>query len=156
MNKEQAAQRKMDAWDLRIRGFTYRQIGTELGIGHETAHRWVKEVLDNQSTPLADEIRKQEFERLERYLRVLDSRIDEGDDKAVGLAIKVSESLRKMMGADKPTQIEVTQQADALDLAIVDLITAQTARNELAKTKAAEKSVHEAGSETDDVSGSGV
>lgn len=141
MNREQDAARKMKAWDLRIRGFTYRQIGAEMSIGHETAHRWVKEVLDNQSTPLADEIRKQEFERLERYLRVLDKRIDAGDDKAVGLAIKVSESLRKMMGADKPTQVEVTQSGDSLDLAIIDLITAQEARNALAKERAATKSV---------------
>lgn len=131
-NREQAAARKAQAHDLRIRGFTYRQIGTEMGIGHGTAERWCKEVMDNLSTPLADELRKREYERLERYLKVLDTRIDDGDDRAVTLAVKVSERLCKMMGVDLPTRIEVERtETTQLDLAVQDLISRQAAQNAL-------------------------
>lgn len=144
MNKEQEAARKIKAWDLRVRGFTYRQIAAELGIGHGTAERWCKEVLEAQSTPLADEIRKQEYERLERYLKALDERIDDGDDKAINLAIRASESLRKMMGADMPTQItHNVNETSQVDLEIMDLIASQNAKNAIAKEQASIKKENE-------------
>lgn len=140
INREQDANRKNEAWELRIKGRTFRQIGSELGIGHATAERWVKEVMNTKSLPLAEEVRKQELDRMTRYLNVLDTRIDEGDERAVALAIKVSERLCRMLGADMPTvsvveNVETTQ----VDLAIQELITAQRAMNQLAKDQAALK-----------------
>lgn len=140
INREQDANRKNEAWELRIKGRTFRQIGSELGIGHATAERWVKEVMNTKSLPLAEEVRKQELDRMTRYLNVLDTRIDEGDERAVALAIKVSERLCRMLGADMPTvsvveNVETTQ----VDLAIQELIVAQRAMNQLAKDQAALK-----------------
>lgn len=130
-NKEQRAERKFEAWELRLRGRTYREIGAALGISHVTAERWIKEVMDQKSLPLASEIRKQELDRLTRYLDVLDHKIECGDIQAVALAVKVSESIRKMLGADLPvTANAVVDQATHAELEIMTLIQAVQQRNQ--------------------------
>lgn len=141
-NKEQEQELRNQAYDLRLRGKSYRQIAEAMHIGTGTAHRWVTEYLESVTLPLVDQVRKTEVDRMLRYLDVLDSRIDQGDDKAVSLAIKVSERLCKMLGADMPTvtvveNVEVTE----VDLAIVDLIARQKALNELELKNAALKAV---------------
>lgn len=132
LNKEQDWERKQRAYDMRLRGKSYRAIGEELGIGHGTAHRWVQEILDAIVLPTVEAVRKQEIDRLMRYLDKLDERIEDGDDKAIGIALKVSERLAKMLGVDMPTQVEVTKnETTQLDLAIQDLISRQQAQNKL-------------------------
>jgi len=130
MNKEQEWHRKQQAYDMRLRGKTYRVIADELGVGVGTVHRWVQEVLDSIVLPTVEAVRKQEVDRLMRYLDVLDTRIEDGDDKAVGLALKVSERLAKMLGVDMPTQVQVERtEVTQVDLAIRDLISSQAAKN---------------------------
>lgn len=140
VNKERELARKNEAYDLRIRGFSYRQIAAELGISVGTAHRWVAEVVAVVVLPNVDEIRKQEVDRLMRYLERLDARIEEGDDKAISIAIKVSERLTKMLGVDMPT-VTVNEQhvVTEMDLDIRRLIDAQNASNAAAKDIAAKK-----------------
>jgi transposase len=130
-NREQKAERKMEAWELRLRGRTYREIGAALGVSHVTAERWVKECLEQKSLPLASEVRKQELDRLTRYLDVLDHKIECGDIAAVALAVKVSESIRKMLGADLPVVANaVVDQATHTELEIMTLIQQVQRRNQ--------------------------
>lgn len=140
VNREADQDRKNAAYQLRLQGKTYRAIGRELGIGHGTAERWCKEYMENVTLPLVDEIRKQEVDRLLRYLERLDERIEDGDEKAIGLAIKISERLCKMLGADMPT-VSVTEHKEVsqMDLDIRALIDAQNARNQLNHDAAARK-----------------
>lgn len=141
-NRESDQDRKNKAYDLRINGATYREIGRQLSIGHGTAERWCKEYMEATALPLIDEVRKQEVDRLTRYLAVLDARIDEGDDKAVGLAIKISESLRKLLGVDVPVVQTVEHvEVSVMDLDIRRLIDAQRNTNAEEKAKAAIKEV---------------
>lgn len=147
VNKERELARKNEAYDLRIRGFSYRQIAAELGISVGTAHRWVAEVVAVVVLPNVDEIRKQEVDRLMRYLERLDARIEEGDDKAISIAIKVSERLTKMLGVDMPTvSVVENREVSELDLDIRRLIDQQNAQNAAAKQVAAEKGI---GSDSD-------
>lgn len=140
VNKERELARKNEAYDLRIRGFSYRQIAAELGISVGTAHRWVAEVVAVVVLPNVDEIRKQEVDRLMRYLERLDARIEEGDDKAISIAIKVSERLTKMLGVDMPTvSVVENREVSEMDLDIRRLIEAQNASNAAAKDIAARK-----------------
>lgn len=140
VNKERELARKNEAYDLRIRGFSYRQIAAELGISVGTAHRWVAEVVAVVVLPNVDEIRKQEVDRLMRYLERLDARIEEGDDKAISIAIKVSERLTKMLGVDMPTvSVVENREVSEMDLDIRRLIEAQNASNAAAKDIAAKK-----------------
>lgn len=129
-NKEQLQDRRNKAYDMRLKGMTFRQIGAAMGVSHVTAQKWIKDYLAEVTLPLVDEVRKQEVDRLTRYLEALDARIDDGDDKAIALAIKVSERLCKMLGADMPQQIQVEKtEVTQVDLALRDLIASQAARN---------------------------
>jgi hypothetical protein len=141
-NKEQFLARKNEAYELRLRGRSYRQIAAELGVSVGTAHRWVIEVCDLVVLPNVQEVRKQEVDRLMRYLDRLDERIEDGDDKAIGLAIKVSERLTKMLGVDMPT-VSVTEHSvvSEMDLDIRKLIEEQGKLNSVAKELAARKGV---------------
>lgn len=139
-NDTQRADKINRAYELRLKGRTYREIGEALGVSHVTARKWVTEHLESVTLPLVEEVRKQEVDRLTRYLDRLDERVDEGDDKAIGLAIKISESLRKLLGVDVPT-VSITEhhEVSAMDLDIRALIDAQNAQNALAKESAARK-----------------
>ena len=141
MDNDAQRQDKMNrAYELRLLGRKYREIGEALGVSHVTARKWVTEHMESVTLPLVDEVRKQEVDRLTRYLDVLDARIDEGDDKAVTLAIKISESLRKLLGVDVPVVTTVEHvEVSALDLDIRDLIDKQNAQNAAAKRVAANK-----------------
>src|SRR5690606_2931307 len=139
-NKEQDMERKNAAYDLRLRGKSYREIGRELGIGHGTAQRWVQEVCDLVVLPNVEAVRKQEVDRLMRYLDRLDERVEEGDDKAISLAIKISERLTKMLGVDMPTVTVVeNHEVSELDLDIRRLIEARNAATAAEKRRAAAK-----------------
>lgn len=143
-NQEANQDRKNQAYELRLSGQTYREIGRRMGIGHGTAERWCKEYMESVALPLIDEVRKQEVDRLLRCLDRLELRAMEGDDKAISLIIKTSESLRKMLGADMPTvtvneHVEVSQ----LDLDIRHLIEAQNSTNAMAKDLAARKGIED-------------
>lgn len=130
-NREQRAERKHEAWDLRLRGRTYREIAAALGVSHVTVERWVAEVMKEKSLPLASEIRKQELDRLTRYLDVLDHKIECGDIQAVALAVRVSESIRKMLGADLPVvPAGQVDQVGKTELEIMSLIQQVQARNQ--------------------------
>ncbi|MFN2637849.1 MAG: hypothetical protein ABR585_12560 [Gemmatimonadaceae bacterium] len=139
MNKEQEWERKQKAYDMRLRGKTYRAISDELSIGVGTAHRWVDEVLQATVLPSIEAVRKQEIDRLMRYLDKLDARIEEEDDKAIALALKVSERLSKMLGIDAPQQLHVEKtEVTQVDLAIRDILSSVEARNAMRKQEARE------------------
>ena len=132
MNKTQEQDRKNQAYDLRLKGLSYRQIASRMGVSVGTAHRWVNEYLESVTLPMVEQVRKQEVDRLMRYLERLDERIDDGDDKAISIALKISERLCKMLGADMPTQHEITKtETTQVDLALRDLIERQKAQNAL-------------------------
>lgn len=143
-NREQFQARKNEAYELRLRGKNYRAIAEELGISVGTAHRWVAEVCELVVLPNVEEVRKQEVDRLMRYLDKLDERIEDGDDKAIGLAIKVSERLTKMLGVDMPTVSVVENTVvSELDLDIRRLIEDQGKLNTAARELAARKGIEE-------------
>ena len=144
-NDEQAQALRIRAYELRLAGNSWRAIGSALGVGHETARRWVKTHLDATELPMVDEIRKTEVDRLLRYLERLDTRIDDGDDKAISIALKISERLCKMLGADMPVvTVNESVVTTQLDLDIRDLINAQNAQNAIRKDDAAKKGIQDA------------
>jgi hypothetical protein len=133
--KEAAAERRAKAFELRRAGLPYRGIARELGISEKTAHQDVQRVLaglaeiERQS---AEEYRALELDRLgelqveaTRILRQTHPLISGGkvlsgftsDGKPFGLTdpapklaaidrlLRISESRRKLLGLDAPTQI---------------------------------------------------
>lgn len=147
-NKEQEQELRNRAYELRLSGKTYRQIGMAMGIGHETARRWITQHLAEETLPLIEEVRKTEVDRMLRILDRLEERSEMGDDKAIALQIKVSERLCKMLGADMPQQLHVERtETTQVDLAIRDLLSAQQAKNELRRTEAVNRRPTDGGSD---------
>lgn len=141
-NDTQRQDRINRAYDMRLRGATYREIGRALDVSHVTARKWVTEYLECETLPLVDAVRKQEVDRLTRYLDRLDERIEEGDDKAVTLAIKISESLRKLLGVDVPVVQTVEHvEVSVMDMDIRALIDTQRGLNAAEVQRAANKEV---------------
>lgn len=129
---EVRAETKLQAWELRTKGRSYREIAVALGIGHETARRYVEEVWKEKSIPLASQVRAMEYERLTSYLDKLDSKIECADLAAIALAVKISERLCRMTGADIPTTAANAQvdQVGKTELEIMGLIQQVQARNQ--------------------------
>jgi hypothetical protein len=141
-NKEQYQDRINQAYELRLSGKTYRQIGAELGVSHVTAMKYVTEHLAAVSLPLVDEVRKQEVDRMQRMLDRLEEQSEQGDPKAIGLVVKISERLCKMLGADIPVvqTVEHVEKAQ-IDKDIQSLLDEMSDRNRKAKELAARKGI---------------
>jgi transposase len=109
-NPAQQANLARQCFDLKSRGKTYREIEDILGIPHQTVYRWVKREIDRTILPAADEARKLEIDRYDRWLAVLEERLAAGDPThtTVQTMLKVSERRAKLLGLDMPIKVEAT------------------------------------------------
>jgi hypothetical protein len=60
--------RELRALDMKRRGATYEAIGKDLGVSGQRAHQLVKKALDRHETPMVEELRAMEVERLDVML----------------------------------------------------------------------------------------
>lgn len=109
--RETAADRRVQALDLRKSGASYRQIGGQLSISEAQAYRDVQRGLANlaeleQSS--ADEYRALELVRLDMAVLALAPKLRLGDPAVISAWVRVSESRRKLLGLDAPTKIAST------------------------------------------------
>lgn len=137
------AERKVRAYELSLRGHSYRQISEIMKsegyqqIGHVTVSNLIKEECKERVLPLAEEWRKRTIDRLQIAINKLMEQIED-PAKSSQLARnsevlgKLEERLSKMLGADAPveTKVEVTETTQA-DLALQDLLSEIKARQEL-------------------------
>ena len=149
-NEAQLQERINKAYTLRLSGLTYREIGARLGVSHVTARKYVTTHLADETLPLVEEVRKMEYDRMMKILDRLEERASEGDDKALSMMLKVSESLRKLLGVDVPvTQTVEHVEVGVMDMDIRRLMDEQSAINAARKALAANK-----GQENTDVANS--
>ena len=122
---EAAAERRVWSLDLRKKGYSYREIGRELGISEAQAHRDVHRMLDHLceiERDTAEKIRRMEIMRLDSMLRGLWTSVEDGDPQAVTASLKVSERRAKLLGLDAPSRQELTgRDGGPLATANVDL-----------------------------------
>ena len=116
VTKEGSLQRIMD---LRIMGFSYRAIGEEVGVSHQTISNWLHEMLDElhkQSLKSTSRLRLLEVNRcnkvmveLWRKLAAKDSKLDEdGQIKFLAELRKWVELKAKFEGTMMPVKIAPT------------------------------------------------
>lgn len=108
--KQALAERREAAFQLRVNGLSYRQIGQRLGISEATSHKYVQQVMEKleaQTLALAEKYRALELQRLDRLWVGSFQAALEGDQAAVNACLKISESRRKLLGLDSPVQAEV-------------------------------------------------
>lgn len=94
-------------------GYTYEQLAHKYSLSTSTAYGIVKEYTDEVVKPAAEALVQLEIDRLERLLLALQPKIDAGNVRAIEVAIKLSESLRKLTGVDAAMKLEVEHTANA-------------------------------------------
>lgn len=137
-NNADLAEKQVEAYNLRLRGHSLRDIGKLMGVSHTAVANWIKAECEERVLPLADEVRKQEIDRFDNWLLKLAEQIDEGKQVArnIEVAVKVSERRARLLGADAPLQQEVTATVEHKPTELMVLI--EQAR---AKTAAEEASL---------------
>ncbi|WP_336156657.1 helix-turn-helix domain-containing protein [Amycolatopsis sp. VC5-11] len=143
-NRAQQAERRAEAYRLKLRGYSDRAAGEKLGVSHTTIQNWTKQEADEVVLPLAAEYRKVQLERLgemrqaalavlERYhVTVSNGRVVELDgvpveDDAPQLAaidrlLRIEERIAKLLGLDAPTRAEVEARVEPKPDGLIDLI----------------------------------
>lgn len=112
-------ERKRRAYGLKLRGFSYRQIGAELGIDVKDAHTLVKEELFDTTDVLREQVREHrqlELDRLESVISRLwvaafpvdeDGKAGEVDHEAVRSLLRAMERKQKLLGLEAPQKHQV-------------------------------------------------
>lgn len=101
------AERDRNIIEDRIKGMTYPQLAEKYSLSMSTVHDIVAKHIDNTIKPATEQLIELEVLRLDRLLLALEPRIANGDPKAIEVAIKIGESLRKLKGVDAKTKIEI-------------------------------------------------
>lgn len=155
-NEAQLAEKKAEAYRLRLRGLTLRQAAAKLGVSHQTIANWSRAEADATVLPLANELRTQQLERLdqmrqsalevlERYHVVVNQgRVVELDgtpieDDAPVLAaidrlLKIEERRSKLMGLDAPVRSEIEARVEPKPATLIAKI--EAAREAVARKEA--------------------
>ncbi|MEU0467289.1 hypothetical protein ABZ215_25080 [Amycolatopsis sp. NPDC006131] len=161
-NAADRAEEQVQAYNLRLRGLSLREIGRQMGCSHEKVRQLIALEADARVLPLADELRKQQLDRLNemrlRALEVLERehyqffegrvvRMKNGDGEpvpvvddspvlsAIDRLLKVEDRMSKLLGLDAPVQSEVTATVEHRPVEVLSLI--EQARQRTAEEEAA-------------------
>src|SRR5690348_15954092 len=111
--------REKKALQLRKAGASYRAIGEQLSISHEQVRRDVEQALSYIRDDVAQDARKLrdlELARLDDWLMRLDTKLRNGDERAIMTALRISERRSKLLGLDAPVKVqEVTWETQAIE-----------------------------------------
>lgn len=128
-NAAEHAERQVRAYELKLLGKSLRDIAsimTDEGdpISYETVRTLIKAECDERVLPLADEVRKQEIDRYDRWLVKLNEQIEADHSVArnVEVGVKVSERRAALLGANAPVQQEITATVEHKPTELLDLI----------------------------------
>lgn len=114
-----AAKNRPEALRLYIAGHTFKQIAEALGVSVSTAHGYIKSSLQEaakERQDLAEAELEAQVERLhDAMARVTGSTAyQEGEPQAINAFVKVCESLRKLLGLDKPNKVDMTSNGETV------------------------------------------
>jgi DNA-binding CsgD family transcriptional regulator len=116
------ADRRANAWDLRVQGKTYRAIGEELGVSSGTAFTDINAVLaevNTETKEVAELHRQLELERAEKAYLVVSTLLENGDPKlkleAARTWVKISQRKAALLGLNAPTRVQAEVSGIALD-----------------------------------------
>lgn len=125
VNRVSIAEEQVKCYELRLTGMSIEAIAKATGIARSTVHDRIQSEIAARVLPLADEVRKMELDRLDRWLAKLDAQIAEDRYVArnVEVAVRVSERRAKLLGLDAPEKIEATvTEVTQEDIALAELV----------------------------------
>ena len=105
-----AAQRRNQALQRRIGGWTFQAIGDELGITRQAAHGLVVTALkdlNEKTMESASELQRLELERLDVMNSAIWGAVLKGDVGAIDRAIRIQARRAALMGLDSPSKHEI-------------------------------------------------
>jgi hypothetical protein len=100
-----AAERKLQAFELRKAGANYNQIAAKLGYSQQAAYKSVMAHLQDliaQTNEIADDVRRLEIERLDAMLLGLWKDASTGNEVKVDRVIKIMDQRAKLLGLYAP------------------------------------------------------
>lgn len=103
-----AAERRQKVLDLRKAGASFRAIGSQLTISEAQAHRDYKAAMAHLAeleVSSADELRTLSLSRLSALLLTTWRQAQTGNLKAIGMALRIDESIRKLLGLDAAPKV---------------------------------------------------
>jgi hypothetical protein len=124
-----SSQRRLDAMEkqrmavaLKRHGATYEQIAQQLGYRDRgTARRALLAAVERWGAKDVQEYVDIEVDKLDYYLRVLAPKIEKGDVKAIGMALKASERRSKLLGLDRPVKVEMSGQVEMVQREVIEI-----------------------------------
>lgn len=118
-----SAERRKTALALRVEGLTLAAIGERLGVSRQRAHQ----ILAGELAEVAVERKDLAEHQLEAELAAIDfviagmaEKVANGDAKAAMAYLRAMERRAKLLGLDKPTQVDVTSGGEPLRLYLPD------------------------------------
>jgi transposase-like protein len=106
---EAAAKNQCAAYEMKIRGMTYRQIAKEIGVSPKTAHKYVNDALEEYIAATAESVeilRTIELQKLDELESVLLPLALKGDLQAADRVLKIQERRAKLLGLEAPQKVE--------------------------------------------------
>lgn len=108
VRRANAAERQRQALELRKAGAGYQQIADKLGFASPSgAHKAVLSAIRKTLQEPADDVRKLEVERLDKYLLALAPQIANGNQGAIDRALRIQERRARLLGLDAPAKVEI-------------------------------------------------
>jgi predicted transcriptional regulator len=142
-NPVERSELRVQAYDLKLKGWSLRRIGAEIGLSHQTVKNYIDEEVESRTIPLLNEVVQMEIDRYDTYLARLEAAMD--DEKAdvaklVASAVRVSEARRKLLGYDAPQRVEATvHQVSETDVELAEIVREATVRAALEERQVNER-----------------
>lgn len=125
VNRASIADQQIQCYELRLTGMSIEAIAKATGIARSTVHDRIQAEITGRVQPLAEEVRKMELDRLDRWLEKLNDQIAQGYQvaRSIEVAIRVSERRAKLLGIDAPERVEATvTEVTQEDIALAELV----------------------------------
>lgn len=109
---EKAHENKYQAFQLRKKGLTFREIGQELGVNKATAIRYCDAVLaelTKNGIADAERARVEMLARLDDGMKAFWDAAMKGDHKSMTTVLQIMDRQAKLLGLDAPMQIDLTE-----------------------------------------------
>lgn len=118
-SKQRITLRALKAYDLRITGMSYRNIGSELNVSHQTAFTDVLAVMEEireETRKEARHYRDLDLKRLDELQGAAWPKAIEGNQQAILNVMRIMERRAKLLGIDAPIKVDIEGQIRAFAL----------------------------------------
>jgi transposase len=128
-SRPERALQRAEAFKMVLSGAGHEATAEKFGVSRRTITEWVQVEIEQIIVPAVEELRKFQVARLESYLIYLQPKIQQGDDKAVNAAIRISEQIAKYEGLYKPVKVDITHhELDKADAELADMVNTAKAK----------------------------